>query len=130
MEIIDIIGEVFRIAIFPLLAILTTYLIQIIRIKTMEIAEKTDNDLLKKYLNLLSETIINCVIATNQTYVDSLKAKGEFTIEAQKEAFNRVFTQVKNNLEKEAYNYLQSIYVDLDSYIATLIEATVKEYKN
>ena len=42
---------------------------------------------LNKYLKMLSETITKCVIATNQTYVETLKKQGKFDEEAQKIAF-------------------------------------------
>ena len=37
---------------------------------------------------MLSQTITDCVLATNQTYVDTLKAQGSFDAEAQKIAFD------------------------------------------
>jgi len=36
---------------------------------------------------MLDDTITKCVIATNQTYVDSLKDKNAFDKAAQEEAF-------------------------------------------
>jgi hypothetical protein len=36
---------------------------------------------------MATDTITNCVIATNQTYVNSLKEQGKFDEAAQKEAF-------------------------------------------
>ena len=36
---------------------------------------------------MLSETITKCVVATNQTYVETLKKQGKFDKEAQKIAF-------------------------------------------
>ena len=34
-------------------------------------------------------TVIDCVIATNQTYVDALKAEGKFDADAHREAFKK-----------------------------------------
>ena len=78
---------------------------------------------------MLIDTITNCVIAVNQTYVDSLKKKGEFTVEAQKEAFQMVYKQVLANLTEEAREYLGEMYEDLDEFIKVLIEAKVRENK-
>ena len=44
--------------------------------------KKFDNELSKKYIQMLSETITKCVIATNQTYVETLKKQGKFDVEA------------------------------------------------
>lgn len=94
-----------------------------------QIIDKQDNELFKKYLDMLTNTITNCVIAVNQTYVDSLKKRGEFTAEAQKEAFEMVYKQTLANLTQEARIYLEEVYGDLDECIKYLIEAQVRKYK-
>jgi len=65
MDRMELIAKVFELCIFPLLGILTAYIIQVIKIKSTELATKTDNALLKKYIDMLSTTVTNCVIATN-----------------------------------------------------------------
>lgn len=125
----DLIPKLFEFCIFPLLAILTAYAVQLIKAKMAQLAEKSNNELLNKYTYMLSDTITNCVIAVNQTYVDTLKKQGRFDKDAQKEAFKRVYEQVLIQLEGEAYDYLNEIYNDLDNYIVTLIEAQVRESK-
>ncbi len=129
MNNIEMINQIFNLCVIPLLGILTAYLVQIIRTKMAEIASKTNNELAQKYIDMLTTTITNCVIATNQTYVEALKKKGEFNREAQKEAFNKTYNQVMLTLSKEAYEFLQTIYNDLDGYIKTMIEAEVSNEK-
>ena len=129
MDKVELISKIFEICVFPLLAILTAYVVQIIRIKMNALIEKSENDLLDKYLGMLSDTIVNCVLAVNQTYVDTLKKKGEFTIEAQKEAFEMVYNRVLSILTDEAREYLSEVYSDLDEIIKIMIEATVRENK-
>ena len=129
MDKITIINQIFEVCIFPLLAILTSYLVQIIKVKTSQIIEKQDNEIYNKYLGMLSDTITTCVIAVNQTYVDALKKKGEFTLEAQKQAFDMVYKQVLLNLTKEAEDYLKSFYADFDNYLINMIEAQVRMFK-
>ena len=129
MDKIQLISKIFEICVFPLLAILTAYVVQIIRIKMNALVEKSENDLLDKYLGMLSDTIVNCVLAVNQTYVDTLKKKGEFTVEAQKEAFEMVYNRVLSILTDEAREYLSEVYSDLDEIIKIMIEATVRENK-
>jgi hypothetical protein len=74
---------------------------------------------------MLAETIAACVVATNQTYVDSLKEQGKFDAEAQKKAFSMTFEAVKATLTEEAEKYLQEVLGDLDIYIKNYIEAEV-----
>lgn len=121
-----ILTRVFEAVVIPLLGILTIFIVKLIKAKSAEIASKTDNELVKKYINLLAETISNCVICTNQTYVDALKEKGEFDGEAQKAAFALTYSAVLKILSEEAKMYLENIYGDLEQYITNAIECEVK----
>ena len=121
--------QIFELCVIPLLGILTMYLVQFIRMKSQEITDKTDNELADKYIQMLTDTITACVIATNQTYVESLKKQGKFDVEAQKHAFELTYNAVVAVLSDEAKHYLASIYGDLTAYITTRIEAEVNVSK-
>lgn len=129
MEVTELIKQIFEVCLFPLLSVLTTFLILFISKKSKELQAQTDNELYAKYIDMLEKTVINCVIATNQTYVDALKAQGKFDLEAQKEAFNRTYNAVFNILADDAKAYLESAVGDLNAYITNMIEAQVKENK-
>lgn len=118
--------QVFLIA---LLTILSKFLIDWITVKKNEIISTTDNELAKKYLDLVATTVTNCVIATNQTYVDSLKNKDLFDKAAQQEAFNKTLKNVLSLLNEEVITYLEEITGDVNTYLTTLIEAEVARQK-
>ena len=128
-ETIELLGKIFELCIIPLLGILVPFIIQWIRTKSAALVASADNDLSKKYIAMLTDTVTNAVIAVKQTYVDALKGKNAFTAEAQKEAFTMAYTAVLNNLTDEAKVYLTEAYGDLESYIKVLIEAKVHENK-
>lgn len=125
MTTIDLIKQIFEVCIIPLFGVLTVYITSLIQKKTKEITKEADNEIANKYINLLSETITQCVIATNQTYVESLKKSGSFDAEAQKEAFRRTYESVMKILTVEAKQYLANVYGDLDKYITSKIESEV-----
>lgn len=129
MDWMVILYQIFDLCIVPLMGILTMYLVQFIRMKSQEITDKTENELADKYIQMLTDTITACVIATNQTYVDALKKQGKFDKEAQKYAFDLTFNAVMAVLSDEAKHYLASIYGDLTAYITTRIEAEVNVSK-
>ena len=129
MDWAEILQQIFELCIVPLLGILTGCVIKIIKNKTDELSAKAKNDLTEKYINMLSETITDCVIATNQTYVDSLKGQDAFNYDVQKEAFNRTYQAVMAILSEEAKEYLTTVYGDLDAYITTKIESEVNSNK-
>ena len=126
---LEILYQIFELCIVPLLAVLTGYLIQWIKAKTAETAEKNQKDVFDKYITMLGETITKCVSATNQTYVDALKKAGSFDGEAQKNAFDMTLSAVMGVLGQDAIEYLTTIYGDLHTYLTTLIEAEVKAQK-
>lgn len=126
---LEMLFQIFELCIIPLLAVLTGYLVQWIKAKTVEATEKNQKDVFDKYITMLGETISKCVSATNQTYVDALKKAGSFDAEAQKHALNMTLTAVMSVLGKDAIEYLTAIYGDLTGYLTTLIEAEVKAQK-
>lgn len=80
-------------------------------------------------MTLLQDTVISCVIATNQTYVDSLKEQGKFDAEAQKAAFQKTYDAVMQILTEDAVKYLNEALGDLDKYVNTMIESQVNLQK-
>ena len=129
MEWLTILYKIFEVCVIPLLGVLTVYIVKFIQKKTQELNSKNENELMNKYLTMLSNTIIDCVIATNQTYVESLKKQGKFDLEAQKVAFEMTYNAVINVLSSDAKTYLSNIYGDLNKYITNMIEAEVNKNK-
>lgn len=125
MEYTELIKQIFEVCLFPLLGILTTFVIIFISKKAQELKAKTNNELYHKYIDMLEQTIINCVIATNQTYVDALKREGKFDGEAQKIAFQKTYDSVIAILSEDAKIYLNEAIGDLQAYIINQIEAQV-----
>lgn len=129
MDWLNILQQIFELCIIPLLAIITRSLVIYISMKKDELKNKTDNELAKKYLDLLNDTIANCVIATNQTYVEALKKENAFTADAQKVAFEKTYQAVIATLSEEAKKYLPEVVGDLQTYITQKIEASVNQNK-
>ena len=129
MDWIVMLYQIFELCVIPLLGVLTMYLVQFIRKKSQEITDKTDSELADKYIKMLTDTITTCVIATNQTYVESLKKQGKFDAEAQKEAFRMTYEALMATLTVEAKEFLAIAYGDMEVYLKTLIEAKVNTNK-
>lgn len=121
----EMLAEIFEVCIIPLLTVLTAYFIKFVNAKSAEIGTKVKNETQKKYLEMLNSTITDCVIATTQTYVDSLKKQGTFDAEAQKVAFTMTYESVVKLLTDEATEYLNEAVGDLQLYITQKIEAEV-----
>lgn len=129
MDFVTLAPVIFQMVLIPLLAILTKYITTWAQIKIDELTESKNNATFTKYMNLLQSTVIDCVIATNQTYVESLKLQGKFDAEAQKIAFKKTYDAVMLILTEDAVKYLNEALGDLDAYVNTLIEAQVNLQK-
>lgn len=129
MEWMAILQQIFELCIVPLLGIVTAYIVSYIKTKTKELDTTNSNDILIKYVNMLSQTVCDCVIATNQTYVNALKDKNAFTKEAQAIAFKKTYDAVIAILSDDAKEYLTNVYGDLSIYITNMIEAEVNKNK-
>lgn len=119
------IAQIIEICLIPLLGILTKYLVDFLNAKRDELNAKTDIEIARKYTDMVTKTITDCVIATNQTYVNSLKNSGSFDEAAQKEAFNKTMSAVLAILSEDAKDYIREATGDLNTYLTQLIESEV-----
>lgn len=129
MEWINFLEQVLELVVYPILGVIGTYLTYLIQLKIKEVKQKADNEKADKYFNMLENTISTVVMATSQTYVDSLKAQGNFNTEAQKVALKLTYDTVVGLLTDEAQEYLATCVADLETYIINKIEANIKLYK-
>ena len=116
-------------ALGTLLSALFAYLIVYINKKKQALLETSKSETEKKYIEKISKTITDCVIATNQTYVETLKKENAFTKEAQEEAFQKTITNVMSILNEDCIEYLESITSDITIYLRNKIEAEVNKNK-
>ena len=129
MEWTELLTEIFQVCIIPLLGVLTAFFVKWVNAKNAEIQMNIEDTTLRKYMDMLTQTISDCVIATNQTYVDELKRQGKFDLEAQKIAFELTSSAVLEILSVEAQVYLSTTVGDLNAYITKKIEAEVNYNK-
>lgn len=130
MDWMNVLSQVFELIVFPVISIGGIYLTYLISVKIKELKQKTNDDTAKKYLDMLNDTIANAVLATTQTYVESLKKEGKFDAEAQKAAFQQTYEAVMKVLNAEAMKYITESVGDLETYVTNKIEAEVRLTKN
>lgn len=125
----DVLNQVFEVCLIPILAFLTTALINWIKTKIEQTKTLTENEITIKYLNLLEDTIVACIEATNQTYVEALKDQNAFDVEAQKIALEKTKNAVLTVLSEDAITYLTNFVGDLNYFIENKIEAKIAQSK-
>lgn len=125
MDWMNLLYDIFDLCIVPLMGVLVVYLVQYIKAKGNEISTNVDSELASKYILMLTTTISDCVVATNQTYVEALKKEGKFDKEAQLKAFQMTYDAIMDILTEDAKEYLTNFYGDLTLYLTNRIEAEV-----
>ena len=128
-QVLDLLKQIFEVCIIPLLGVLTTWLITYIRAKKIESKKRYNLDVISQTLDSLEKLVVDCVLATNQTYVDELKKTGKFDLEAQLAAFEKTKNAVLDILSDDTKALLNSVVGDLGIYITQLIEAAVNSTK-
>ena len=77
----------------------------------------------------IENIVENCVVETNETFVNKLKEKGEFTKEKQIEAFNKTFETAYSELSNGMIELMEDQGVNVANLLTTLIEKMVKQRK-
>lgn len=125
----EVIKDILYILITTAVPILVTYLCKFLYEKWTEIKTKVENEKVSNTLEQVVSIVLDCVEKVNQTYVDTLKTKGEFTKEASEEAFKKCKEAILAMLSEDATKVIAMVYNDIDAYLDTLIESTVRQLK-
>lgn len=125
----EIVKDILYILITTTVPVLITYICKFLYAKWTEGKVKIENEKISTTLDNVVSMVLDVVTAVNQTFVDELKKKGEFTEDTAKEAFNKSKETALKMLSEDAAEIIVSVYGDIDVYLDTLIEATVKQLK-
>ena len=125
----EFVKDILYILITAAVPTLTIYLCNFLYTKWTEGKVRIKNDKISNTLDNVVKIVLDAVEATNQLMVDELKKKGEFTKESALEAFNITKDTVLNMLSEDAADVIAEVYGDVDVYLDTLIEATVRKLK-
>lgn len=124
-----------------LLGILVPYIISFLRIKTKSAISELGNPTIQlsdgaamsidlvSLMSKVADLAFDIVEAGNQTLVDSLKETGKFDKEAQEKVKAEALATLKATLSDTAKALLDDVVDDLDLWLDTLIESSVRQSK-
>lgn len=75
------------------------------------------------------QIVMNAVQAVFQSFVDVLKKEGKFNEAAQKEAKDRAYKIIVNELTPELKDYITANFGDMKEYLMNQIEAIIYQLK-
>ena len=84
----------------------------------------------KLLLTTATDIVVNAVRSVFQTYVESLKARGNFDKEAQLIALNKAKDIALEQMTDEVKNFISKNYGSVDAWLTTTIESTINLIKN
>ena len=90
---------------------------------------KTNNAKLQTMIDSAINSVALSVACISQTFVDSLKASGNFTKEAQNQAFKMAKEKALQLINEEGKNAIKTLYGDFNEWLEAQIEAKVQETK-
>lgn len=111
------------------LTVLGAYATAFVRDKLNQLKLNNDFSHMSALIDKVNSIVAMCVDTTTQTYVQSLKESGNFTIDAQKEAFKKTFDSICNILTKEDKDSLCTYVGDINLWLTNSIEAYIQSNK-
>lgn len=132
MEFTELIQYIFYIVLTAILPVTVKYIVNLIQARIresafIENAVKTEAQsmLIKDALS----GVMDAVLYVNQTFVDTLKSKGEFTENAWDEAKQKAYNAALLTISEASKNAVESVYGSFDHWLRIKIEASVKAAK-
>ena len=132
MEFNDVINNVLYTVLTAIVPVITVYLVNLIRAKIQEsnvLKESISNETFMDIIDGAINDVMDAVLYVNQVYTDSLKSAGKFDKEAQKEAFNKAYTEATNMISDEAKRIIEQLYGSFDQWLKLKIESSVNTAK-
>lgn len=128
MEFSEILNYILYIVLTAILPVIATYTVNLIKTKIKEsnvIANVTQNENISKIIENAFFDVMDAVLYINQIYVDALKSNGKFDKDAQKNAFNRAYTEALNMISDESKRVIEQTYGSFDKWLKLKIETSV-----
>lgn len=122
--------ELLQAVIVVAIPIITTYLCKFLNTKKEEAKTKTENATAQALIESALNAVATAVSYTNQTYVDVLKRSGTFSVENQREAFQKSYDTAVQIMTQEAADYIDQVYGSISDWLTAQIEAQVRASKN
>lgn len=132
MEFNEMINSVLYTVITVIVPVVAYYIVNLVKAKIAEstiIEDSIKNETVSNIIKDALSDVMDAVLHVNQIYVDSLKAAGSFTEEAQKEAFNKAYAESVKLISDGTKKIIEEVYGSFDEWLKSKIESSVKKAK-
>lgn len=132
MELAEVLNYCLYIVLTVLLPVVAKYAVDLIKTKIKEstiIEEAAKNENISNLIKDALSDVMDAVLYVNQTFVDTLKAKGEFTKEAWETAKKKAYNATLLTISEESKKAITEIYGSFDQWLQLKIESSVNMAK-
>lgn len=125
----DFLIKLIEVLVLPCVGLLMMQGVQYLKLKRSQMKEDADNNKYQKYYDSALDAITKSVVMVNQTFVESLKNKGEFDADNQVVAFQKACDAALTLMGDEAIAFLQAEMKDFKLWLEVQVEASVNANK-
>lgn len=132
MEFSELLNYVLYVVLTLILPVALKYVIDLIKAEIKEssiLEEATKNENISNLVKDALSDVMDAVLYVNQTFVDTLKAKNEFTPEAWEEAKKKAYNAALLTISEESKKVINEIYGSFDQWLQLKIESSVSMAK-
>lgn len=128
MEFTEMLNYILYIVLTVIMPVVAKYVVDLIKTKIREsniIEETTKNENISNLIKDALENVMDAVLYVNQTFVDGLKNKGEFTEDAWEDAKTKAYNAALETISEESKNAIIMMYGSFDKWLQLKIESSV-----
>lgn len=132
MEFSELLNYVLYVVLTLILPVASKYVIDLIKAEIKEssiLEEATKNENISNLVKGALSDVMDAVLYVNQTFVDTLKSKNEFTPEAWEEAKKKAYNAALLTISQESKKVINEIYGSFDQWLQLKIESSVSMAK-
>lgn len=132
MEFSEVLNYCLYIVLTVIMPVIATYAVNLIKAKIKEsniIEEATKNENISNLVKDALSDVMDAVLYVNQTFVDTLKAKNEFTPEVWAEAKKKAYNAALLTISEESKKAISEMYGSFDKWLQLKIESSVNMAK-
>ncbi len=132
MEFTQLVQYILYVILTAILPVAAKYTVELIQTKIREsvfIEEAAKTEARSLLIKDALSDVMDAVLYVNQTFVDTLKAKGEFTQSAWEEAKKKAYNAALLTVSEESKKAVACVYGSFDNWLQLKIEASVQAAK-
>lgn len=128
-QLLQAIQSITYIVLTVIMPIITVYVVKELKVVIQKSKFESLSDATNQWIQDAANIVLDIVVAIQQTYVDSLKRRGEFTAENAKEAKEKALQLAMDMISEQSKDAIKGTYSSLEQWLDTQIESAVYSLK-